>query len=220
MRFAITITQDGTISGLAEATELVFWDTATGVEERLPTPAADRSTGRRLIIIEQLLASAADIFCAVPKSLCPVSYTIAQAAGMRFLPVEAGTALQLIEAHGDALAIAARPDLPSDWIADVPPSAQREAAEGSGWFLNDTTAHALINRLKRVEGQARGVCRLIEERQSSEAILTQLSAMRSAVNAVSVAILAENLAHCLAAAGEDEGLERLEAAKRAFQYMN
>lgn len=42
----------------------------------------------------------------------------------------------------------------------------------------------LIQRMRKIEGQARGIQRMLEEDASCEAILIQLSAMRSAINKV------------------------------------
>jgi DNA-binding FrmR family transcriptional regulator len=55
-------------------------------------------------------------------------------------------------------------------------------------YLSDAEREALLNRLRRIEGQARGVQRLIEEREPCEAILVQIEAMRSALQGVKVAL--------------------------------
>ena len=56
---------------------------------------------------------------------------------------------------------------------------------------------ALLNRLKRAEGQMRGVQRMIEDGRDCEAILQQLTAVRSAVHTTSLALARAYAAQCL-----------------------
>jgi CsoR family transcriptional regulator, copper-sensing transcriptional repressor len=221
MLLAATVRRDGeAIVALPEADDLVLWDTATGEEQRLPNPAGDLAAGRRLAVVEALLAQGAGAVCAVPLGFCTVSHALARAADLRFLPVEAGTPLRLLRAHAAGLLAAALPELPVSWLArPATPPADPEAADA--FPLPDAAARAVLNRLKRLEGQARGVQRLIEGREDYEQILVQVAAMRAAINAVGVTLLAENLAACLAAAGEDgDTVAAVEAAKRAFRHLD
>jgi DNA-binding FrmR family transcriptional regulator len=55
----------------------------------------------------------------------------------------------------------------------------------------------LLNRLKRVEGQVRGVARMVEEDRYCIDILTQLQAVRAALARVETEILKEHLGHCI-----------------------
>lgn len=62
------------------------------------------------------------------------------------------------------------------------------------------------NRLKRIEGQVRGVLRLMEEQKSCKDVVSQLSAVRNASDKAIAQIVAENLQQCLLeeqAAGND-----------------
>jgi DNA-binding FrmR family transcriptional regulator/predicted Fe-Mo cluster-binding NifX family protein len=220
MRVAMAVDRSGDcVTGLLEASTFVIWDTDTGGEETLANPASGRAGGRRLAIVETLLAREVTIVGAVPLSLCPLSYAIAQAGGLRFLCLERDTPVALLHEHLPALVATARLDLPAGWLATV---ARTEPAPAAGMALplSDAAVHALINRMKRLEGQARGVQRLLQERQSCEEILTQLSAMRSAIQRISTVLLAENLAACYAAAGSDEIAPRVADATRAFEYLN
>ncbi len=56
----------------------------------------------------------------------------------------------------------------------------------------------LVNRLKRAEGQMRGVQRMIEEERDCEAILQQLTAVRSALHTASLALARIYATQCLA----------------------
>ncbi|QPK82942.1 metal-sensitive transcriptional regulator [Corynebacterium qintianiae] len=55
-------------------------------------------------------------------------------------------------------------------------------------------------RLKRVEGQVRGIQRMIEEDQYCIDILTQITAITSALENVGLSLLDEHLKHCVAGA--------------------
>ena len=62
------------------------------------------------------------------------------------------------------------------------------------------------NRLKRIEGQLKGVLRMVEENDDCRDVVTQLSAVRSAVDRAIGAIVSENLEQCVR-----ESLEKGEA---------
>lgn len=59
---------------------------------------------------------------------------------------------------------------------------------------------ALLNRLKRVEGQIRGVTRMIEEDRYCIEVLTQIQAVRAALNRVESEMLKTHLGHCIESA--------------------
>ncbi|MGB3161265.1 metal-sensitive transcriptional regulator [Carnobacterium sp.] len=56
----------------------------------------------------------------------------------------------------------------------------------------------VINRIKRSEGQMRGVLKMMEEGQECENIVTQLSAIRTSIDRAMGIIVAENLVLCVA----------------------
>ncbi len=58
----------------------------------------------------------------------------------------------------------------------------------------------LLNRLNRVEGQVRGISRMIEEDRYCIDVLTQLQAVRSALARVETEMLRDHLGHCIEAA--------------------
>lgn len=60
------------------------------------------------------------------------------------------------------------------------------------------------NRLKRVEGQVRGILRMMEENQECEKVINQLSAVCSAVNHTIGVIVTENLKMCLQTQDESD----------------
>uniref|UniRef100_B0SXH4 Transcriptional regulator n=1 Tax=Caulobacter sp. (strain K31) TaxID=366602 RepID=B0SXH4_CAUSK len=56
---------------------------------------------------------------------------------------------------------------------------------------------ALLNRLNRVEGQVRGIGRMVEEDRYCIDILTQLQAVRAALAKVETELLRDHLGHCI-----------------------
>lgn len=62
----------------------------------------------------------------------------------------------------------------------------------------------LMNRMKRIEGQIRGIQRMLEEGKDCKEIVTQLSAVRSAVDRSIGVIVSNNLLECVQHAEGDE----------------
>ena len=60
----------------------------------------------------------------------------------------------------------------------------------------------LLNRLKRAEGQMRGVQRMVEDERDCEAILQQLTAVRSALHTASLALARAYANQCVVEAGD------------------
>ena len=72
----------------------------------------------------------------------------------------------------------------------------------------------LLNRLRRIEGQVRGVCKMVEEDRYCVDILTQVSAIQSALNAFNKELLAQHIKSCVVddiRAGHDEVVDELVA---------
>jgi DNA-binding FrmR family transcriptional regulator len=81
---------------------------------------------------------------------------------------------------------------------------------------------ALIKRLHRIEGQVRGVERMIEDERYCIDILTQISAVSTALESVALKLLEDHVNHCVAdalasgdaAAAGEKSRELLEAVER------
>lgn len=74
--------------------------------------------------------------------------------------------------------------------------------------MNFEYSDEIKTRLRRIEGQVRGVLRLMEEGKSCKEIVAQLSAVRNASDKAIAQIVAENLHQCILAeqaAGNDTG---------------
>lgn len=77
----------------------------------------------------------------------------------------------------------------------------------------------LINRLKRIEGQVRGIQNMIEQDRYCIDILTQISAIQAAMNNVGLQLLEKHTQHCVSGAikegnGEEAIKELMEVFKR------
>ena len=68
-------------------------------------------------------------------------------------------------------------------------------------------------RLKRIEGQVRGIARMVEDDTYCIDILTQVSAVTKALQAVSLGLLEDHIGHCVVDAARESD-EAAEAAVR------
>ncbi|HEY9311085.1 metal-sensitive transcriptional regulator [Williamsia sp.] len=79
-----------------------------------------------------------------------------------------------------------------------------------------------LKRLKRIEGQARGLQRMVEEEKYCIDILTQVSAMTKALQAVSLGLLEEHMSHCVidaAREGDEQGQAKIREATEAIARL-
>ena len=79
-----------------------------------------------------------------------------------------------------------------------------------------------LKRLRRIEGQARGLQRMVEDEKYCIDILTQVSAMTKALQSVALGLLEEHMSHCLveaAAAGGREAEEKVREASEAIARL-
>ncbi|AWR21964.1 metal-sensitive transcriptional regulator [Aurantimicrobium photophilum] len=68
------------------------------------------------------------------------------------------------------------------------------AAEHHG-YIDDKAQY--LQRMKRIEGQARGIAKMIDEEQYCIDILTQVSALTRALQGVATELLDDHLKHCV-----------------------
>jgi len=74
---------------------------------------------------------------------------------------------------------------------------------------------SVLKRLKRIEGQVRGLSRMVEDDRYCIDIVTQLSAARAALRRAEEVILADHVAHCVenAIASGNKGEQRRKVAE-------
>ena len=80
------------------------------------------------------------------------------------------------------------------------------------------TKSKYITRLKRSEGQLRGIQKMIEEERDCVDILIQLTAVRSSVDRVIELIITENLTDCINDPLEDPQAQK-ERLEKVVQYL-
>jgi DNA-binding FrmR family transcriptional regulator len=99
------------------------------------------------------------------------------------------------------------------------PVAAESGAVEHGYTKDKT---ALVNRLHRIEGQVRGIERMVEENRYCIDILTQIAAVNTALQSLAFQLLDDHVRHCVAgaaASGDADALtqkttELLEAVQR------
>jgi len=86
----------------------------------------------------------------------------------------------------------------------VPASATRKPAPPPANFRHSYSKDkaSLVRRLSRMEGQVRGIARMIEREEYCVDILQQTSALRAAVDALSILVLEDHVQGCVRTAAE------------------
>ncbi len=91
-------------------------------------------------------------------------------------------------------------------MTQTEPSAEQQLAHQHSYIANNTK-NDYLKRLRRIEGQARGLQRMVEEEQYCIDILTQVSSMTKALQSVALGLLDEHMAHCVVEAAREGGHE-------------
>lgn len=77
-----------------------------------------------------------------------------------------------------------------------------------------------VTRLRRIEGQIRGLQRMVDEGQDCEAILTQLMAARAALDKAGLYIVERHLDECLRDTGDEQVKQRLSRIVELFLRLS
>ncbi|GAC1396023.1 MAG: hypothetical protein NVSMB65_15130 [Chloroflexota bacterium] len=64
--------------------------------------------------------------------------------------------------------------------------------------VDDAMAQDLLDRLARIEGQVRGISKMVQERRACDQVLMQIMAARAALEKVGAAVVTHNIDECLA----------------------
>src|SRR5690349_12922848 len=110
------------------------------------------------------------------------------------------------------------PDPPGKWSAAMT-AAMHEHASPHGYIHRKDD---YLKRLRRIEGQARGLQKMVEDEKYCIDILTQVSAMTKALQSVALGLLDEHLSHCVveaAAAGGPEADVKIREASEAIARL-
>ncbi|WP_125772771.1 metal-sensitive transcriptional regulator [Antribacter gilvus] len=116
------------------------------------------------------------------------------------------------QAHEATQAVVGHPD------HEAPDAAHdHDAPHG---YASDKEAY--LKRMRRIEGQVRGIARMIDEDVYCIDVLTQVSAVTKALQAVSLALVEDHLGHCVvdaAKASDDAGAAKVREAAEAIARL-
>lgn len=97
-----------------------------------------------------------------------------------------------------------------------------DCAGHQGPYGYSETKASHLQRLRRIEGQVRGLQKMIEQDKYCIDILTQISAVTRALESAALSLLDEHLHHCVAhaiQAGGDTALEKIDEASGAIARL-
>ncbi len=80
---------------------------------------------------------------------------------------------------------------------------------------DDDDQKAVLRRLRRIEGQVRGVSRMVEEGKPCEEVLVQVAAARAALDQVGIHIISHRMRECL----QEQGLSGEESVRKAIDMF-
>ncbi|GAB3296448.1 metal-sensitive transcriptional regulator [Pseudoclavibacter terrae] len=95
-----------------------------------------------------------------------------------------------------------------------------ESPAGDHGYISDKDQY--LKRMRRIEGQARGISKMIDDEKYCIDILTQISALTSAMQVVALGLLDDHLRHCVVDAarlGEDEAEAKIKEASDAIRRL-
>lgn len=75
------------------------------------------------------------------------------------------------------------------------------------------------NRLKRIEGQVKGILKMMDNEADCKAVITQLSATRSAIDRTIGTIVSTNLVECMQNKADDEDRTEEEMIREAVELL-
>jgi CsoR family transcriptional regulator, copper-sensing transcriptional repressor len=81
-------------------------------------------------------------------------------------------------------------------------------------YVQSESKDALAKRLKRIEGQVRGLQRMIDEERYCIDVLTQIAAVNAALDSVALKVLEDHVAHCVREGGDEKVAELVDAVAR------
>jgi DNA-binding FrmR family transcriptional regulator len=84
-------------------------------------------------------------------------------------------------------------------------------------YVRTDQKNPLIRRLKRAEGQVRGLQQMVEDERYCIDILTQISAVRAALDGVALKVLEDHVQHCVREGGEEKAAELTAAVERLIR---
>ena len=117
-----------------------------------------------------------------------------------------------------------QPHTPQGYLTPLPPRGMVHTDRDNGGDMAGYTGSKedYLKRLRRIEGQVRGISRMVEEDIYCIDVLTQISAATKALQAVSLGLLEDHMSHCVlhaAQAGDEEGTAKIREASDAIARL-
>ena len=81
-------------------------------------------------------------------------------------------------------------------------------------YVRSDHKDALLKRLRRIEGQVRGLQKMIEEERYCIDVVTQVSATANALEGVALGVMTDHVRHCVREGGDDKVDEVMAAVER------
>jgi DNA-binding FrmR family transcriptional regulator len=78
---------------------------------------------------------------------------------------------------------------------------------------------AVLKRLRRIEGQVRGIERMVEENRYCIDVVTQVTAIQAALDKVALELLTDHAAHCVAGAADGDQQEMTDELMAAVKRL-
>jgi CsoR family transcriptional regulator, copper-sensing transcriptional repressor len=99
------------------------------------------------------------------------------------------------------------------------PKTKKQSKSTHDTYLDEDQVRSLMNALSRIEGHVGAVKRMVDERRCADEILTQIAAVKSALNRVTVRLVEGELQLCLTQCGAEQSEERFASAMKALSSM-
>ncbi|TDT32992.1 metal-sensitive transcriptional regulator [Naumannella halotolerans] len=112
-------------------------------------------------------------------------------------------------------------DTTTDDIGTASPGTEVDAAAHHHGYISDKDRY--LTRMKRIEGQARGIAKMIDDEKYCIDILTQVSALTRALQGVATGLLDDHLKHCVLDAAkqgdDDAAIAKIQEATDAINRL-
>lgn len=99
------------------------------------------------------------------------------------------------------------------------PRASTPRASTGRAYLDEATQRSLTNALSRIEGHVGSVKRMVADQRCADELLTQIAAIKAALNSVTVRIVQGELRLCLTQCGAEDADARFDAAMKSLASM-
>ncbi|MGB7247376.1 MAG: metal-sensitive transcriptional regulator [Phormidesmis sp.] len=102
-------------------------------------------------------------------------------------------------------------------LNETVPAADHQHSQGASHVHSAASQKRIVNRLSRIEGHVRGIKSMVQEDRPCPDVLTQIAAVRGALDGVARFVLDEHLSECITRAADEGSIEaEVKALKAAL----